>query len=84
MRWAASSLEPRATYLRPRTPKSHHWVYPAGGQQAGGGMRLEAIDDGVVSFEHLHDVRRVPVPDEKGAVVWSSDYVLALAAKIGF
>ena len=43
-------------------------------------MGLQAVDDGVVSPQHLHDVGGALLPDEERAVVGTGHDVLPVAA----
>ena len=67
------------TDLGQRTPQSDNRVDTACSQQAGGWVWLQTVDYGIVTTEHLHDVGRAPVPDEKRAIVRSGHYVLPVA-----
>jgi hypothetical protein len=70
-------------YLWPWAPQAHHWVNAAGGQQAGCRVGLKTIDDRVISTQHSHYVRGLPIPDEEGSVIRSSHDELTITKHNG-
>ena len=66
-------------HLCPRTPQAHDGVDAAGRQEARCGVRLQAVDDRVVSPKHLHNVGGALLPDEERAVIWPGHDILTIA-----
>ncbi|KAI6073354.1 hypothetical protein LUU34_00744100 [Aix galericulata] len=63
----------------PRRNKPYNWVNATGGQEAVTGMRLETIHNRLVSLQHSNKVGGFFLPDEEGAVIRPTDYVLCIA-----
>lgn len=66
-------------HLWPGVPQPHNGVDAAGGQEAVAGVRLQAVDDGLVPLEHADQVGGLLFPDEEGAVIRATDDVLSVA-----
>lgn len=69
--------------LWPGVPEPHHRVDAAGSQEAVTGVRLQAVDYGLVPLEDPHQVSGLLLPDEKGAVVGAAHNVLAFTVSGG-
>lgn len=67
------------SYLWPGIPQPYNWVNATGGQEAVTGMRLETIHNRLVSLQHSNKVGGFFLPDEEGAVIRPTDYVLCIA-----
>lgn len=72
---------PTGQYLRPGVPQPDHGVDAAGGQEAVVGVWLQAVDDGLVALQDPHQVGRLLLPDEEGAIVRATHDELAFAAE---
>lgn len=68
-------------HLWPGIPEPHNWVDAAGGEEAVAGVRLQAVDDGLVPLEHADQVGGLLFPDEEGAIVRATDDVLSVAGR---
>ena len=67
-------------YLEFRRPEPHDGVDAGGGEQAVGRVRLETVDDRVVTVQHANDVRRLSLPDKERTVVGAGHDILAVTA----
>lgn len=56
-------------YLWPGVPEPHHRVNATGCQKTVAGVGLQAVHYGLVTLQNAHQVGRLLLPDEEGAII---------------
>lgn len=73
----------QVVYLWSGVPQPYNRVNPTGCKEAVAGVGLQAVNDGFIPLQDPHQICCLFLPDEEGAVVWTTNNVLAFAVHIG-